>query len=160
MNQPDFGSADFDMPTSTSDMHDDELPLSNVDPQADVPQQSNTHTPSDLPAFDQGEQLAWRQLKIVPQGKTLPDNSQPHSFDNTITTPEWSHNQGLDDHLYNWFSFSPLNHQSLCSYDALDWNKVSKTLGDTASTVEHRNCSCIRAFLTHMILNHTDARAL
>lgn len=110
--------------------------------------------------FDQGEQPAWRQPKIVPQGKTLPDNSQPHSFDNTIIAPEWSHNQGLEDHLYNRFCFSLLNHQSQCTDEALDWDKVSKTLRDTASTVEHYNRLCIRAFITHMILNHTDARAL
>ena len=138
-------------------MHDDKPLLFNVDPQTDVLQQSDAPTLFNLPVFNQGEQPDWRQLKAVWQSNTL---SHPHSFNNTIVAPEWSHNQGLEDHLYNQFGFPPLNHQLSCSDEALSWDKVSKTLGDTIHTVEHHNHSYIRAFVTYMIQNHTDIRAL
>jgi len=112
-----------------SDAHGDELPPPHVDPETGDLEPSDAPAPSDLPAFDQGEEPAWRQPKIVLQSNTLPDITQPHSFDDTIAAPEWSHSQGLEDHLYDWFGFSPLDHQSPCSNEALNWTRSARLLG-------------------------------
>ena len=101
------------------------------------PQPSDLHIPSDLPLFDQSEEQAWNQLKIVLLTNTVPDITQLHSFDSTISTPEWSHSQVLED-----------------------WDKVSKMLGDTDHVVKTHNCTCIRTFVTYMIQNHADVVTL
>ena len=64
VNQPDFETVDpgFEM---SMNMHDNEPPLSNVDSQTDVLQQSDAPTLPNLPAFNQGEQPDWRQPKAV-----------------------------------------------------------------------------------------------
>ena len=152
---PSANEPNFEMLESSLDMHNDELP-----PLPDDPQPPDLPIPSDLPAFDQSGEKAWKQPKIMPRSNMAPDIGQPHSFDSAITAPEWSHSQGLEDHLYGRFGFSPLHCQSSCSNEALSWDKICKTLGDTVHAVENRNCSCIRAFVTYMIQNHADIGAL
>ena len=108
---------------------------------------------------DQDEEPTWKQLAML-QSSTLSDSHCPHSFVDTIATPNWSYSQPLDDHLYAHFSFSPLDCESLCYDDALKWEKVCKTLGDTVHQVENKNQLCIRAFMSHLITNHTSVEIL
>ena len=152
---PSVNEPNFEMLESSLDMHNDELP-----PLPDDPQPPDLPIPSDLPVFDQSGEKAWKQPKIMPQSNMVPDIGQPHSFNSAITTLEWSHNQGLEDHLYGQFSFSLLHCQSSCSNEVLSWDKICKTLGDMVHTVENCNCSCIRVFVTYMIQNHADIGAL
>ena len=121
------------------------------------------HAPSVLPMLDQNndqdEELTWKQPTVL-QNSTLPDSHHPHSFVNTIAAPKWSYCQGLEDQLYTCFSFSPLNHELPCSDDALKWDKVCKTLGDTVHQVKNKNQPCIRTFMSHFIQNHTNVNIL
>ena len=59
-----------------------------------------------------------------------------------------------------WFETSPLNHKSPCLNNALIWDKVCKTLGDTIHQVKNKNQSCIKPFVSHMIKNHTNVEIL
>ena len=151
------GPEDIPEPQAPVDTQDSE----SVGPQAPVDAQaSSEQTSFDLGQNkDQDGEITWKQ-PTVPQSNTLSDEHRPHSFVDTIAIPEWSYSRALEDQLYSRFGFSPLDHESLCSDNALKWDKVCKTLRDIVHQVKDKNQPCIRTFVSHFIQNHTNIKIL
>ena len=167
MRQPSPDMPDIDAQTDgLEDIPEPQAPIDTQDSESVGPQAPvNAQASSEQTSFnlgqnkDQDGEITWKQ-PTVPQSNTLSDEHRPHSFVDTIAIPEWSYSRALEDQLYSRFGFSPLDHESPCSDDALKWDKVCKTLGDIVHQVKDKNQPCIRTFVSHFIQNHANVEIL
>ena len=74
----------------------------------------------------------------------------------TPTSSAWN----IEEILYSQFGFSPLDPEAPSGDGDLPWITVSKAIGLTKLFIPQASCLAIQAFVTKMINNATDARAI